>query len=184
MFKKKVLEVKGVKINLEKGTLKLPSKALSILKKTIKKGCKDNKDGTYILNEGVTYTKYGDKKRCHRNAYISKDYLVLPLSADNIKPPKNISLEEIELVEEVEKPEAQLQYVMNFKEGELKKVKEIPASGFFKYENDIYVSIKTGSGCSPRRLPDMKLLSSELGERFREMTTLEVQELILVTDNK
>ena len=73
---------------------------------------------------------------------------------------------------------------MNFKEGEVKKVKEIPASGFFKYENDIYVSIKTVSGCSPRRLPDMKLLSSELGERFREMTTLEVQELILVTDNK
>ena len=97
MFKKKVLEVKGVKINLSKGRLKLPEKALKKLKKNIKKKTVGEKDGTYILQDGITYAKFGKKETCYRNAYIAKDYLVVPLTIDKMQTLELLSKDDIRL---------------------------------------------------------------------------------------
>ena len=98
---KKILETKGVKVNFKKRTLKLPEKALKILETNIKgKISTHGKDGTYVISDIGTYTKNGSKEICYRNAYLSKDYLIFPLSVDNIKVPKILDKDEIEVIDE------------------------------------------------------------------------------------
>ena len=80
---------KIVKINLTKGTIDLPKKALSKLKKTVKPFTK-NGNGTTVLNEGESYHKVKNKEYYYRDVYISGDYMIVPLKQDIFKLMKNI----------------------------------------------------------------------------------------------
>lgn len=208
---KKILETKGVKVNFKKRTLKLPEKALKILETSIKgKISNHGKDGTYVIGDIGTYTKNGSKEICYRNAYLSKDYLIFPLSVDNIKVPKILDKDEIEVIdEEVETikdnnsddieslydnlmndmREKQkeiagsdddniIECVFPFVIGSETEFENIGLNSYFIYNNELYVKLKTGSGFSPRRLPEMTLLSSIVDTKKVDIHKLKVIELL------
>lgn len=191
---KKVVEFKGVKINLTKGTLKLPKKALSKLKKCVKKV---RQDGTYVLNENVTYHRIGHKELCYRNAYISNDYLILPLSTDifnltstevidNNSVNEQVLLENTNNFVEVHNEEDNsiskddYNLTFNFTLGNEIEIKDIPENAYFLYNNEVYIRGKYGKSYSNRRLPDLTPISYVLNDvDKREVGSIKVQELIL-----
>ena len=196
MLKKKVLEVKGVKINIPKGRLILPTKALKMLKKNIKKKTVGEKDGTYILEDGITYARFGKKEICYRNAYIANDYLVVPLTVDKISNLELLSKDEIEVTQVVEEKEELIPeevtvetveenkddktftYQLALEKCEETTLLDIETNGYFLYNDELYIKLKTGCGFSPRRLPDATLLSNIIDTKKVNMYDLKVTKLI------
>lgn len=153
-----------MKVNLTKGVLKLPNNVLNkIVEKS--KSIKTNKKGNRII---LT------------DSYISKDYLIIPLSKFNILSliddhTCNCNHSESAAVVNASDYEAEkVSFPMIFYKGESCKYSELKDYKFFIYDNDLFIRHKMGNRYIPFRVKDDLSFKDVVNGEYNDIEVIKI----------